>query len=299
MERIQEYPYSEVKHRISFLLAICLLSPILLTDSGAAGSVDARWVQLAVDVRYYYGRWQWGDFKMTPRAGMAGPDLRLELQEGRWVLSAYYLSGDFAAVGATPLADPVYHSRKNFELTGNREDFEVGVEFHPWSRAGIALIYKLVQYDLVTDVDLNSDQRLYGSGREQVVDEAWGWGIGLLPRVPLGRGFTAGGEIFFFPTLTTKAAGSYRYDMLFNSDRLDERWFGRTEVSGFRCRFEFAYELPKVPISLSLGYFFQRLADRDSGTRGWLEEYLAGQTQTQSWEEDLFQGVTARAGFTF
>ena len=44
---------------------------------GATAGKSGRDMQLAVDVRYYYGSWQWGDFKMTPRAGMAGPDLRL------------------------------------------------------------------------------------------------------------------------------------------------------------------------------------------------------------------------------
>ena len=276
--------------------ALALLWPLHSAD---AAEEKGRPVQLSVDVRYYYGRWQWGDFKMTPRAGMAGPDLRLELQEGRWALFATYLSGDFAAVGAMPLSDPVYHSRKNFELTSSREEFETGLEFHPWSYAGLALVYKLAQYDLVADVELNSDQRYYGTGREQVIDEAWGWGIGFLPQVPLRRGLLLRGEFFYFPRLTAKAAGTYQYDMLYNSDRLDERWFGRVDVRGFRGRGELTYALAKIPISFSLGYFYQSLAEWKPVREGWLELYLAGQTQARSWLKDRFHGVTIRAGFTF
>jgi len=33
--------------------------------------------------------------------------------------------------------------------------------------------------------------------------------------------------------------------------------------------------------------------------RGWLELYLAGQTQARSWLDDRFHGITARAGFSF
>jgi len=273
----------------------------LLFLAGSAAAAPKRWgeVRLSVDVRYYYGRWQWGDFKMTPRAGMAGPDLRLELLGGRGAVYGTYLSGSFAAVGATPLEDPLYRSRKNFELADSREEFEVGLEFLPWPYAGIAVAYKLAQYDLVADVELNSDQRLYGTGREQVVSEAWGWGIGLLPRVPLRYGLIFDGEFFFFPRLTAKAAGTYQYQMLYNRASLDERWYGRVGVHGFRGRGEFTYALAKVPISLSLGYFFQLLVEREPSQDGWLEAYLAGQTQARSWLEDRFHGVTARAGFTF
>lgn len=280
-------------------LLTAALFPLLLPGAVDVFAREAPLVRLSVDVRYYYGRWQWGEFKMTPRAGMAGPDLRLELQEGRWALRAAYLSGDFAAVGATPLQDAVYGSRKNFRLTDNREEFEVGLEFHPRRWIGGALVYKLVQYDLVVDVELNSDQRLYGSGREQVVDEAWGWGVGLLPRLPLGRSLAVHGEIFYFPRLTARGAGTYQYEMLYNRGRLDERWFGRTSVHGFRGQMELIYALARVPVSFSLGYFYQFLDAREAAAEGWLEAYLAGQTQARTWREDRFHGVTARAGFSF
>ena len=287
---------------VRFLFFPFLSALALLWSPGAvqaAAEQKTRLARLSVDVRYYYGRWQWGDFKMTPRAGMAGPDLRLELQEGRWVALASYLSGSFAAVGAMSLSDPTFNSRKNFELADSRDEFEVGLEFHPWPQAGFALIYKLVQYDLAVDVELNSDQRHYGTGREQVVDEAWGWGVGFLPRLPLKFGLSLRGEFFYFPRLTAKGAGIYQYEMFYNSDRLDERWVGRVDVHGFRARGELTYALAKIPISLSLGYFYQSLAQRDPAQEGWLELYLAGQTQARSWLEDRFHGITVRAGFTF
>jgi len=288
-----------VRLRSLFFSLLGVLALLWSPDIARAAGQKKRPVQLAVDVRYYYGRWQWGDFKMTPRAGMAGPNLRLELQEGRWAGFATYLSGDFVAVGATPLSDPIFHSRKNYELTDSREEFEVGLEFHPWAYTGFALVYKLAQYDLVIDVELNSDQRHYGTGREQVVDEAWGWGVGLLPAVPLRGDLVLRGEFFYFPSLRAKGAGTYQYEMLYNSDRLDERWFSRVDVHGFRVCGELTYGLAQIPISFSLGYFYQALLEREAALEGWLELYLVGQTQTRGWLEDRFHGITVRAGFSF
>jgi hypothetical protein len=282
-----------------FFLFLTTLGLFCLLGVSQAVGQKAHSVRLFADVRYYYGHWQWGDFKMIPRAGMAGPNLRLELKEGLLAAFATYLSGDFAAVGAMPLSDPIFNSRKNYELIGNREEFEVGLEFRPWLYAGFALVYKLAQCDLVTDVELNSDQRQYGTGREQVVDEAWGWGVGFLPQVPLKGGLMLRGEFFYFPRFRAKGAGTYQYEMLYNSDRLDERWFGRVGVHGFRTHGELAYALAKIPISFSLGYFYQALVEREPVRDGWLELYMAGQTQVRSWLEDRFHGITVRAGFSF
>ena len=107
------------------------------------------------------------------------------------------------------------------------------------------------------------------------------------------------GELFYFPRLRAKGAGTYQYEMLYNGDRLDERWFGRMDVHGFRIRSELTYALAKIPISLSLGYFYQSLVGREPAQDGWLEFYLVGQTQVRSWLEDRFHGLTARAGFSF
>ena len=270
-----------------------------LVSSAAAAERGERRMRLAVDVRYYYGSWQWGDFKMTPRAGLAGPDLRLELLGGLWSLGTAYLSGNFSATGATALQDSRFHSRKNFAIEDNREEFEISLEFRPFDWAGFVVLYRLGQYDLSADVDLNSDQRLYGTGSEEALNETRGWGCGWRPRIPLGSRLTLGGEFIYFPLLKAEGAGTHQYTMLYDDNRLDERWFGRDDLRGFKARGELAYVLPSLPISLSVGYFYQRLVDRDPAADGWLDDYLASQTQRQSWLEDRFQGFTARAGFVF
>lgn len=279
------------------LISILLL--IGLTSSAAAAEKGKRRMRLAVDVRYYYGSWRWGDFKMTPRAGLAGPDMRLELLDGLWAVGTSYLSGNFSATGATALDDPRFHSRKNFDIEDNREEFEISLEFRPFDFAGFVVLYRLGQYDLNADVDLNSDQRLYGTGSEEALNETRGWGVGLRPRMPLGGRLALRGEFIYFPLLKAEGAGTHQYTMLYGDNRLDERWFSRDDLRGFKARGEFTYVLPSMPISLSVGYFYQRLVDRNPAAAGWLEDYLASQTQTRSWLEDRFQGFTARAGFVF
>ena len=280
-----------------FLISIFLLMG--LAAAAAAAEKGKRRMRLAVDVRYYYGSWQWGDFKMTPRAGLAGPDMRLELRDGLWTIGTSYLSGNFSASGATALDDPRFHSRKNFEIEDNREEFEISLEFRPIDLAGFVLLYRLGQYDLSADVDLNSDQRLYGSGSEEALNETRGWGIGLRPRIPLGDRLALRGEFIYFPLLKAEGAGTHQYTMLYDDNQLDERWFGRDDLRGFKLRGELTYVLPSIPISLAVGYFYQRLVDRDPAAASWLEDYLSSQTQTRSWLEDRFQGLTARAGFVF
>ncbi|MDP6701386.1 MAG: hypothetical protein QGH25_17175 [Candidatus Latescibacteria bacterium] len=281
----------------SLLTALaCLLLPSL---PATAADRSARAVQLAVDVRYYYGHWQWGDFNMTPRAGMAGPDLRLEFQGGRLSVGTTYLSGNFAAVGAVALDDPLFHSRKNFDLVDNREEFSIDLEYRPVRYAGLVLMYRLGQYDLSSTVDLNSDQRLYGRGREQATNEARGWGVGLRAKLPLRRSLVFSGEFIYFASVAAEAAGTYQYQMLYNNSGLDERWFGRSDLRGFKGRGELTYSLKTVPISLAAGYFYQLLVDRDAARTGWVEAYLAGQTQGRNWLDDRFRGFTARAGFSF
>ena len=286
--------HSPVKELYAVLACIFTLSL-----PGTAAGKSGRDMQLAVDVRYYYGDWQWGDFKMTPRAGMAGPDLRLELQGGRLSVGTAYLSGNFAAVGAVALDDPLFHSRKNFDLVDNREEFAVDLEYRPSSYAGIVLMYRLGQYDLSSTVELNSDQRLYGTGREEVINETKGWGVGLRSKLPLRRGLVLSGEFVYFPSVAAEAAGTYQYQMLYNTSGLDERWFGRSDLRGFKSRGELTYSLATVPISLSAGYFYQLLVDRDTAQTGWVEAYLAGQTRSRNWLDDRFRGFTARAGFSF
>jgi len=264
-----------------------------------AAEADAGGARFSVDVSYCYGRWSWGDATLTPRVGLAGPDVRLELLGGRLILGGAYLSGDYAAVGATRFDDTRYHSHKNYAVEGNREDFEIDLEYRPRSTLGLVLAYKLVQYDLVSHVELESDQRHYGSGREQAVNEAWGFGVGLRPRVSLGRGRILRGEILYYPRLTAEAAGSYRYEMLFRDEGLNERWFGRTHVRGLRAAAEVCYTLQTVPVSFTVGIFTERFDDPDQAPPGWLESYLVGQTQSRVWLDDRVSGLSARAGFCF
>ena len=287
---------------MSYYLRLAFIGMFLLmglVSAAAAAEKGKRRMRLAVDVRYYYGSWQWGDFKMTPRAGLAGPDLRLELLGGLWTLGTSYLSGNFSATGATALRDPRFHSRKNFAIEDNREEFEISLEFRPFDWAGLVALYRFSQYDLNADVDLDSDQRLYGAGSEEALNETRGWGVGLRPQVLLRGRLVLRGEFIYFPLLKAEGAGTHQYTMLYDDNRLDERWFGRDDLRGFKGRLEFAYALPSIPISLSVGYFYQRLVDRDPAAAGWLEDYLASQTQTRSWLEDRFQGLTARTGFVF
>ena len=277
---------------------LCL--PILLAAAaGSATGGDEGRMRLDVDVRFYYGQWHWGDYEMTPRAGQAGPDLRLHLPGDRWSLGTSYLSGDFSAAGAAPLVDPVFRSRKNFAVEDGREELMLDLEYRPFDWLGLAAVYRFSQYELVSEVQLNSDQRFYGTGIEHVVNEARGWGMSMRPRLPVHRALTLSGEVTFFPELKGEAAGRYQYQMLFNDSELDARWFGRSAPRGFTGRGELTYALSEIPISLSAGFFYQQLHDRRPSGSGWMEDHLGGQTQSRSWLDDDFRGLTTRAGFGF
>ncbi len=280
-------------------LALGLCALLSLATARGAQAAGPRLARLSAEVRYFYGQWQWGDFKMAPQAGMAGPDLRLELLNGRLAMGAAYLSGSFAGVGATPLDDPRYHSRKDFDLADDREEFTLGLEYSPWPHGGVVLVWRLARYDLDAEVELNSDQRRYGTGREQAHNEARGLGIGLRPRLPLWGGLKLRGEFLYFPDLAAEAAGRYQYQVVYRQEGLDERWFGRARARGFSGSGELSYELSAVPISVAAGFFYQRLEARRLPPEGWLENYLQGQTRDQSWLADRFSGFTARAGFQF
>ncbi len=272
---------------------------LLLAAVGPAQATAQRTLQLAVDIRYYYGQWDWGDFKMAPRAGIAGPNLRLELLGSRLTLTSAYQSGNFTATGATPLDDVNFRSRKNFTLRDSRELFEIGLEYRLHSALALAVIYVSTQYDLKANVDLNSDQRLYGSGTEAAINEAKGIGLGFRPHLKLGRRLSLNGEAIYFPRLKAKAAGSYQYQLFYRDGDLNERWFGETDVNGFKMHGEITYGLNNMPITLSAGYFYQRFAEIDANSAGWLDEYLLGQSRNRSWRSDRFHGFTARAGFVF
>lgn len=274
---------------------------ILAPGSGKSQAAEARprLARLTAEVRYFYGRWQWGDFEMAPQAGMAGPQLRLELLDGQVAAGASYLSGDFAGVGATALDDPRYHSRKDFDLADNREEFTLSLEYRPWTHAGAVAVWRLARYDLDAQVELNSDQRHYGSGREQAHNEARGLGFGLRPRVPLAGRLALNGEFLYFPGLQSEAAGRYQYQVVYREEGLDERWFGEKKVRGFSGWGELVCDLRAVPVTVAAGFFYQRLKGRQLPPAGWLEDYLRGQTRDRSWLRDRFYGFTARAGFRF
>ena len=284
-------------HRLRLLVALALLA----LGRGEAWAAEARprLARLTAEVRYFYGRWQWGDFEMAPQAGMAGPQLRLEVLGGKVAAGAAYLSGDFAGVGATALDDERFHSRKEFDLVDKREEYTLSLEYRPWQWAGAVAVWRLARYDLEAEVELNSDQRRYGSGREQAHNEARGLGVGLRPRVPLAGRLVLAGEWLYFPGLQGEAAGRYEYQVVYREEALDERWFGRTKVRGFSGWGEVAYELRAVPVTVAAGFFYQRLKSRQPPSAGWLEDYLRGQTGNRSWLQDRFYGFTARAGFRF
>jgi hypothetical protein len=273
----------------------------LALPGGPARAAEAppRPARLTAEVRYFYGRWQWGDFEMAPEAGMAGPQLRLEVLGGRLAAGASYLSGDFAGVGATALDDPRYHSRKDFDLSDKREEFTLGLEYRPWAYAGAVAVWRLARYDLGAEVELNSDQRRYGGGTERAHNEARGLGFGLRPRLPLAGRLAFDGEFLYFPGLQSEAAGSYEYQVVYREEQLDERWFGEAKVRGFSAWGELVRELRAVPVTLAAGFFYQRLKSRQPPPAGWLENYLRGQTRDRSWLRDRFYGFTARAGFRF
>ncbi|MBI2503023.1 MAG: hypothetical protein HYW07_07280 [Candidatus Latescibacteria bacterium] len=264
-----------------------------------AAEARPRLAWLSAEVRYFYGRWQWGDFEMAPQAGMAGPELRLEVLGGKVAAGASYLSGNFVGVGATPLDDARYHSRKDFDLADNREEFTFSLEYCPWPYGGAVAVWRLARYDLDAQVELNSDQRRYGTGREQAHNEARGFGFGLRPRVPLGSRLGLNGEFLYFPGLHSEAAGRYQYQVVYREEGLDERWFGERQVRGFSGWGELCYGLRAVPVTVAAGFFYQRLSARQLPPEGWLEEYLGGQTRDRSWLRDRFYGFTARAGFRF
>ncbi len=286
-------------YRLNLTLVFAL--GVLLLGDRASGAAEPhpRLARLSAEVRYFYGRWQWGDFEMSPQAGMAGPELRLELLGGKVKAGAAYLSGNFVGVGATPLEDIRYHSRKDFDLADNREEFTFSLEYRPLTYAGAVAVWRLARYDLDAQVELNSDQRRYGTGREQAHNEARGFGFGLRPRLPLGSHLALNGEVLYFPGLHSEAAGRYQYQVVFREEALDERWFGKGRVRGFSSWGELSYALQAVPVTVAAGFFYQRLNGRKLPPAGWLEDYLRGQTRDHSWLRDRFYGFTARAGFRF
>ena len=289
-----------MRTHISNLALVFAFGVLLLGDRRSeAAEARPRLARLSAEVRYFYGRWQWGDFEMSPQAGMAGPELRLVLREGKVNAGAAYLSGNFVGVGATPLDDVRYHSRKDFDLADNREEFTFSLEYRPLSYGGVVAVWRLARYDLDAQVELNSDQRRYGSGREQAHNEARGLGFGLRPRVPLGHRLALNGEGLYFPGLHSEAAGRYQYQVVYRAEALDERWFGKRQVRGFSGWGELSYALQAVPVTVAAGFFYQRLNGRQLPPAGWLEDYLRGQTRDRSWLRDRFYGFTARAGFRF
>lgn len=286
-------------YKLNLLLVLALGALLHWREAVLAAEPHPRLARLTAEVRYFYGRWQWGDFEMAPQAGMAGPQLRLELLNGKLAAGASYLSGDFVGVGATPLGDERYHSRKDFDLADNREEFTLSLEYRPWVYAGAVAVWRLARYDLDAQVELNSDQRRYGSGREQAHNEARGLGLGLRPRVPLAGRLALNGEFLYFPGLQSEAAGRYQYQVVYREESLDERWFGEEEVRGFSGWGELVCDLRAVPVTVAAGFFYQRLKGRQLPPPGWLEDYLRGQTRDRSWLRDRFYGFTARAGFRF
>jgi len=284
-------------YRLNALLFFWLSA--LLGWGGEARAAETGLARLSAEVRYFYGRWQWGDFEMSPQAGMAGPELRVEVLGGKLNGSAAYLSGHFIGVGATSLDDPRYHSRKNFDLADDREEFTFGLEYRPLTSAGVVVVWRLARYDLDAEVELNSDQRRYGSGREQAHNEARGFGFGLRPRLPLGHRLALNGEFLYFPALQSEAAGRYQYQVVYREEHLDERWFGERRVRGFSVWGELSYGLRAVPVTVAAGFFYQGLEGSNVPPAGWLEDYLRGQTRDRSWLRDRFFGFTARAGFRF
>ncbi|MCC7263899.1 MAG: hypothetical protein IT369_15410 [Candidatus Latescibacteria bacterium] len=278
---------------------IVALGLLVLADGSAPAAEAPRPVRLSAEVRYYYGRWQWGGFSLAPQAGMAGPQLRLELLGGKLAAGAAYLSGDFTGVGATALDDARFHSRKEFDLADNREQFTLSLEYRPWAYGGVVVVWRLARYDLDAAVQLISDQRHYGSGREQAHNEARGLGLGLRPLVPLVGRLALQGEALYFPGLQNEAAGRYQYQVVYREEALDERWFGRTKVRGLAGQAELVYTLQAVPAQLAAGFFYQHLRSRHLPPAGWLEDYLRGQTGDHNWLRDRFYGFTARAAFRF
>lgn len=279
--------------RVTALLPLLALAGLLRAPAWGAAP-DLR---LDVDVLYLYGRWRWGDFEMNSEAGLAGPQARLSLLEGRWSARAAYLTGDFAAVGAVPLDDPLYHSRKNYDLDDRRETFEAALEYRPRPVAGVALVYRFARYDHEARVELDSDQRAYGDGVEETVAESSAWGLAVRSRLPAVLGFRVEAEVAWFPRVRTEASGHYGYTMYYRTDRLDERWYARFEPTGLRGVVEVAYPLRLLPATLSLGLLHERFADDDAVRRGWLTDYLA--SGGRDWRKDRLQGVALRAGFRF
>jgi len=256
----------------------------------------AAQMQFDVDVRYLYGDWHWGDSQMRSATGLAGPEARFILGD-RWSARLTYLTGDFAAVGAVPLDDPVYHSRRNYSLDDRRETLDAAFEFHPLPFLTAALIYRFARYEHASRIELDSDQRLYGEGLESTVAELSAWGLGVRSRIRLVEGLHLGGEAAWFPRVRTEASGRYQFTMLYRSDRLDERWYGQFEPTGLRAGAEITYDLDVLPATLATGYLVERFDDDDARREGWLSDYLAG--GGRDWRKDHLQGVTLRAGFHF
>ncbi len=254
-------------------------------------------LQFDVDVRYLYGDWHWGGVEMRSVAGLAGPQARLAIDEGRWSAQVAYLTGDFAAVGAIPLDDAVYHSRKNYDLDDRRETFDAAFEFRPRPELAVALVYRFARYEHAARIELDSDQRLYGDGLESTVAESAAWGVAVRPQVPLLRRLRLEGEVAWFPRVRTEASGRYEYTMFYRSDRLDERWYDRFEPTGLRVAAEITYPLSVLPATLSAGYLHERFDDTSAHSTGWLSDYLA--SGARDWRKDRFQSVTLRAGFRF
>jgi hypothetical protein len=272
-------------------LLFSLLGLLSLPAAAPAGEL-----QFDVDVRYLYGDWRWGDAKMRTEAGVAGPEARLVFAD-LWSARLSYLTGDFAAVGAVPLADPVYHSRRNYDLSDRRETFDAALEFRPIKSLGIALVYRFARYEHDAVIQLDSDQRLYGEGVESTIAELSAWGLAARSELPLVHGLRLLSEAAWYPYARTEASGHYEFNMLFRPDSLDERWYGRFEPTGLRATVEIRHELSSLPATISAGWLHERFDDAAAKQSDWLSDYLVG--GGRDWRKDYLQGVTLRAGFHF
>jgi hypothetical protein len=279
---------------------LAILPPIALLGilCGPAAVTASPDVRLDVGVRYLYGDWRWGAFKMNSEAGMAGPQARLAILGGRWAMRVAYLTGDFAAVGAIPLDDPLYHSRKNYAVDDRRETFDGALEFRPLPAFGAALVYRFARYEHTARIVLDSDQRAYGEGLESTIAESSAWGLAARSELPPVRGFRITGELAWFPRVHTESSGRFAYTMSQRADQLDERWYDRFSPTGLRGVAEVNYAFNILPATLSAGYLYERFDDDEALREDWLTDYLAGGAG-RDLRQDLLQGVTLRAGFRF
>jgi hypothetical protein len=270
---------------------------VLLTALPVAATTEADGLRVDLDVTYVYGEWRWGAFDMRPQAGLAGPEARLILPGDRWSASLRYLTGDFAAVGAIPLADPLFNSRKNYSLDDRRETLAAAQEFRPNRDLSVGLRQRYARYEHSARIELESDQRLYGEGHERTVAESWAVGAGLRLHRPVTARLSIAADAAWYPWVRSEISGEYDYDMLYRPERLDERWFGRFEPTGWRAGLDISWALASLPATLSAGLLYERFAGDDGGDSGWLADYLAG--DSRDWQTDRLLGLTLRAGFSF